>query len=176
MGTHLPPTRAEKEQREMSRLSASAEEKNIQEQKPDTNEADDGVELGKAESPDPEVPEQAKRRRFTAKYKLRILQESDACTEKGQLGALLRREGLYYSHLTTWRRQRDEGSLKGLAPKKRGRKPNKNRKSKREAQLEGEVRRLRKKLEQAEAIIDIQKKVAALLGNPIEGPESGENS
>jgi len=176
MGTHLPPTRAEKEQREMSRLSASAEEKNIQEQKPVTKEADDGVELPESESPDPEVPEQAKRRRFTAKYKLRILQETDECTEKGKLGALLRREGLYYSHLTTWRRQREEGSLKGLAPRKRGRKPNKNRKSKREAQLESENRRLRKKLEQAETIIEIQKKVAALLGNPIESPESDENS
>lgn len=177
MGTHLPPSRAEKEQREMSRLSASAEEK----QSPVTDEAQppeekSRVREGKPVSPDPEVPEQAKRRRFTAKYKLRILREADACTEKGQLGRLLRREGLYSSHLTTWRRQQEEGSLKGLAPKKRGRKPNQNRKSKREAQLESENRRLRKKLEQAEAIIDIQKKVAALLGNPIEGPESEENS
>lgn len=185
MGSHLPPSRAEKEQREMSRLSASAEEKQSQEQSPVTDTLHDGMEQpvdkkrvtkAKPESPDPEVPEQAKRRRFTAKYKQRILREADACTERGQLGALLRREGLYASHLTTWRRQCDEGSLKGLAPKKRGRKPSKNRKSKREAQLEGEVRRLRKKLEQAETIIEIQKKVAALLGNPIEGPESDENS
>jgi len=144
----------------MSRLSASAEEK----QSPVTDESQQPedksrVSEGKPMSPDPEVPEQAKRRRFSAKYKLRILREADACTEKGQLGRLLRREGLYSSHLTTWRRQQEEGSLKGLAPKKRGRKPNKNRKSKREAQLEGEVRRLRKKLEQAEAIIDIQKKL-----------------
>ena len=161
----------------MSRLSASAEEK----QSPVTDEPQQPedksrVSEGKPMSPAPIPPDQAKRHRFSAKYKLRILREADACTEKGQLGRLLRREGLYSSHLTTWRRQQEEGSLQGLAPKKRGRKPNKNRKSKREAQLEGEVRRLRKKLEQAEAIIDIQKKVAALLGNPIEDPESGENS
>ena len=127
-------------------------------------------------SPDPEVPEQAKRRRFSAKYKLRILQEADACTEKGQLGSLLRREGLYSSILSTWRRQREDGSLKGLTPKKRGRKPTKNPQSKRVTQLESEVRRLRKKLDQAEAIIEIQKKVAALLGNPINSPDNDENS
>ena len=184
MGSHLPPSRAEKEQREMSRLSASAEENKIQEQSPVTDELPDGMEQpvekkrvtkAKLESPDPEVPEQAKRRRFSAKYKLRILRKADACTEKGELGALLRREGLYASHLTTWRRQREEGSLKGLAPKKRGRKAKKSPQSKRVAQLEGEVRRLRQKLEQAEAIIDIQKKVAALLGIPMNSPESGEN-
>ena len=163
----------------MSRLSAEVEESQSQE---DTTgkrqDADATVDTTKTKpvSPDPEIPEKAKRRRFSANYKLRILREADGCTEKGQLGALLRREGLYSSHLTTWRRQREEGSLKGLAPKKRGRKPSKNRKSKREAQLEGDVRRLRKKLEQAETIIEIQKKVAALLGNPIEGPESEENS
>jgi len=166
----------------MSRLSAQVEENQSQDETVVTDkrrdEADAAVDTKKTKpvSPDPEVPEKAKRRRFSAKYKLRILREADGCTEKGQLGALLRREGLYSSHLTTWRRQRDEGSLKGLAPRKRGRKPSKNRKSKREAQLEGEVRRLRKKLEQAETIIEIQKKVAALLGNPIEGPESEENS
>ena len=126
-------------------------------------------------SPDPEVPEQAKRRRFSAKYKLRILREADACEATGQIGALLRREGLYSSHLTNWRRQRDEGSLKGLTPKRRGRKAKKSPQSKRVAQLEGEVLRLQRKLEQAEAIIDIQKKVGALLGIPMKGPESGEN-
>jgi transposase-like protein len=64
------------------------------------------------------------RRRFTAEYKLRILREADRCTESGQLGALLRREGLYSSHLSTWRQQRDEGTLVGLTPKRRGRKAN----------------------------------------------------
>jgi transposase len=128
------------------------------------------------ESPNPEVPEQAKRRRFSAKYKLNILHKADSCIEKGQLGALLRREGLYSSHLMTWRRQREEGSLQGLAPKKRGRKANPNRKSKRETQLEGEVRRLRRQLEQAETIIEIQKKVASLLGIPLKSSDSGDNT
>ena len=175
MGAHLPPTGAEKEQREMSRLSAIVEEKNDQEQKPVTNQADDGVKLGQPVSPDPEVPEQAKRRRFSPQYKLRILREADACTKRGKLGALLRREGLYASHLTTWRSQREEGSLKGLTPKKRGRKATKSPQTTRVAELEHENRRLRRKLEQAEAIIDIQKKVASLLGIPMNGPESGEN-
>jgi transposase-like protein len=122
-------------------------------------------------SPDPEVPEQAKRRRFSAKYKLRILREADACADKGQLGSLLRRESLYSSLLSTWRRQREDGSLKGLAPKKRGRKTTKNPQSKRVAQLDRKVRRLSKKLEQAEAIIE----VAALLGIPMNSPENDEN-
>src|SRR5712692_3500662 len=73
------------------------------------------------ERPDPEVPEKAKRRRFSAAYKLRIVREADACGQDGELGALLRREGLYSSHLATWRRQRDEGSLASLAPRRRGR-------------------------------------------------------
>jgi transposase-like protein len=72
--------------------------------------------------PDPEVPEKKRRRKFTAKYKLRILAEADSCAEPGQLGALLRREGLYSSNLTVWRRQREEGLLDALSPKKRGRK------------------------------------------------------
>jgi transposase-like protein len=168
----------------MSRLSPRAEENPIVDRPTGT---DDDVKQGEAEhvertnegpeeSPDPEVPEQPKRRRFTAKYKLDILRQADACKEKGELGRLLRREGLYSSHLTTWRRQLEDGSLKALAPKKRGRKPNPNRKSKREKQLEGEVRRLRKQLEQAETIIEIQKKVSTLLGIPLETPDSDENS
>ena len=74
-------------------------------------------------NPNPEVPEKAIRRRFTAAYKLQILEEAERCKEVGALGELLRREGLYSSHLTTWRRQRDEGALSGLEPKRRGRKP-----------------------------------------------------
>jgi transposase-like protein len=127
--------------------------------------------------PDPEVPECAKRRQFSPQYKLRILKEADACTEKGQLGALLRREGLYNSHLTTWRRSRQQGSLESLSPKKRGPKPKADKKKTREAQLESENRRLRKKLNQAEAIIEIQKKVYALLeANQDNADESNENS
>ena len=77
---------------------------------------------GQKQYPDPEVTPKAKRRRFSAEYKLRILAEADGCTQPGEIGALLRREGLYSSHLTTWRRQRDEGQLYGLTGKKRGRK------------------------------------------------------
>jgi transposase len=80
-------------------------------------------ELNTSKVPDPEVVPQAKRRRFNAEYKVRILEEADACSEPGEIGALLRREGLYSSHLTTWRRQREQGHLEGLSPKKRGRKP-----------------------------------------------------
>ena len=72
--------------------------------------------------PDPEVVVKAQRRRFTAEYKRRVLQEADACTQRGEVGALLRREGLYSSHLTTWRQQRQRGELQGLMPAKRGRK------------------------------------------------------
>ena len=168
----------------MSRRSPRAEENPIVDRPAGSDDDVKSVEAdhfertdkGPAESPDPEVAEKPKRRRFSAKYKLDILRQADACKEQGELGKLLRREGLYSSHLTTWRRQVEDGSLKALAPKKRGRKPDKDRKSKREVQLERENRRLRKKLEQAETIIEIQKKVAALLGNPIESPESDEKS
>ena len=110
--------------------------------------------------PNPEVAEKAVRRRFTAEYKLRILKEADACTKQGQVGALLRREGLYSSNLTAWRRRIDEG----LVPKKRGpvaRTPDPN--VRRIAQQERDIARLTHKLKQAELIIEVQKKVAALL-------------
>ena len=126
--------------------------------------------------PDPEVPPKAKRRRFTAKYKLRILKEAAKCTKPGQLGALLRREGLYSSHLTTWRLQRERGELEGLAPKKRGRKPKPvNPLASRVAELERENERLKKKLRQAETVIDVQKKVSEFLGIPLDnGTSEGE--
>ena len=76
----------------------------------------------KAEKPDPEVPEKKARRTFTAKYKLRVLAEIDKLADSGNIGKYLRREGLYSSHISTWSRQRDEGLLQGLSPKKRGRK------------------------------------------------------
>jgi len=124
-----------------------------------------GTRLSSSVVPDPEVAEKRPRRRFTAKYKLRILQEADNCSEPGQLGALLRREGLYSSHLTTWRRQRDKGILSGLTPKKRGRKNKpKNPLANQVARLEKENRKLRLKLKQAETIIDVQKKVSQMLG------------
>ena len=115
--------------------------------------------------PDPEVPEKARRRRFKAAYKLEILKAVDACSQPGEIGALLRREGLYSSHLSKWRQQRDAGALKGLWPRKRGRKARPvDRQAKRITQLERENERLRHKLEQAEMIIDVQKKLSRILG------------
>lgn len=125
---------------------------------------------------DPEVPEKARRRRFTAEYKLRVLQEADACGEPGEIGALLRREGLYSSHLVVWRRQREEGTLQGLMPRKRGRKPQqKNPLAKKVAELERKNRRLEKRLKQAEIIIDVQKKVSQILGVPLGDEPKGES-
>jgi transposase-like protein len=116
---------------------------------------------GERKMPDPEVSTKAKRRTFTAAYKQRILEEADRCTEPGELGALLRREGLYSSNLTTWRRQREAGGLAGLAPKKRGRK--KDEEATELAKLRRENERLRKQLDQAELIIAAQKKLAQAL-------------
>ena len=116
---------------------------------------------GERKMPDPEVSTKAKRRTFTAEYKRRILEEADRCTEPGEIGALLRREGLYSSHLTAWRRQREAGGLAGLTPKKRGRK--KDEEAAELARLRRENERLRKQLGQAELIIAAQKKLAQAL-------------
>lgn len=124
-------------------------------------------------APDPEVTERAKRRRFTAEYKLRILREADACKGHGDLGALLRREGLYSSHLATWRRQRDEITEAGLKARKRGPKPKAE--DPRVKQLERENLRLKRRLEQAETIIDFQKKLSKLLGIELKDPDSNGN-
>ncbi len=116
-------------------------------------------------TPDPEVPEKRPRRKFTAKYKLRILAEADVCTQPGQMGALLRREGLYSSNLTTWRQQREKGILQAMTPKKRGRKQKvKNPLANKVAQLEKENRRLQQKLKKADLIIEAQKKMSEILG------------
>jgi len=126
--------------------------------------------------PDPEVPEKKRRRKFTAKYKLSILAEADSCTDPGQLGALLRREGLYSSNLTTWRRQREQGLLHALSPKKRGRKKKKkNLLAEKVVQLERDNRRLQQKLKQAELIIEAQKKMSEILGIAQSLDESDEN-
>jgi transposase len=126
--------------------------------------------------PDPEVLEKPARRRFTASYKLAILKEAEACSERGEIGALLRREGLYSSHLTTWRGQRDQGSLSALAPAKRGRKAKaRNPLADEVARLERENRKLQKRLEQAEMIVEFQKKVADLLGIPLAKPPGEES-
>ena len=108
----------------------------------------------------PEVPERAKRRRFTAEYKLRIVQEADRCSA-GEQGALLRREGLYSSHLAAWRRQRDTGALAAFG-KKRGRKAKRSPEQEEIERLQREIGRLRRRVEQTEAIIAAQRKVAAL--------------
>jgi transposase-like protein len=119
------------------------------------------------------VLERAQRRRFSAEYKLRILAEADRCGP-GALGALLRREGLYSSHLTTWRRQREAGALAALAPHQRGPKakpvlPGQTRMH----ALERENAQLRERLAQAETIIEVQKKVSSLLGISLGSPQSG---
>ena len=124
--------------------------------------------------PDPEVVARPTRRRFTAADKLRILKLADACTAVGSLGALLRAEGRYASHLTTWRRQRTEGVLSALAPQKRGRKASARHPLHRENEiLRQENARLSTRLKQAELIIDVQKKVSQMLGLPLETPEEG---
>lgn len=128
-----------------------------------------------ATRPDPEVREKKPRRHFTTSYKLRILKEFDACTQPGEKGAFLRREGLYYSNICTWSRQREKGVLQGLTPKKRGRKVKEvNPLAKSVAQLERENRRLNEKLRQAETIIEVQKKISEILGIP--QPEGVEKS
>ena len=130
-------------------------------------------ERGPEGPPDPEVAERAKHRRFTAEYKLRILREADACKGDGDLGALLRREGLYSSHLSTWRRQRDEIAKAGLKARKRG--PKSKAVDPRVKQLERENLRLKRRLEQAETIIDFQKKLSKLLGIPLKPHDSDGN-
>jgi transposase len=132
--------------------------------------AEEGVEPGRAladvpRARNPEVPEKPVRRRFTAEYKLRILREAEACQRHGELGALLRREGLYSSHLTTWRQQRDQGALHALQAKRRGRKPQPiNPLAAENERLQRENERLATRLKQAETIIDVQKKVSEILG------------
>jgi transposase-like protein len=111
------------------------------------------------------VRSKAKRRFFTAEYKRKILQEADACAEPGQLGALLRREGLYSSHLVVWRRARQNGELAGLEPKKRGPKAAEvNPLAKQVAQQEREIARLKAENAKLQLICDVQKKVSQILG------------
>ncbi len=115
--------------------------------------------------PDPEVSEKRPRRRFTAQYKLRILEEADSDDKSCQIGVLLRREGLYSSNLSSWRRQRQKGLLQAMSPQKRGRKQKeRNPLSPQVGRLEKENQRLKEKLIKAEAIIDIQKKISDILG------------
>lgn len=120
-----------------------------------------------------EVLAKAERRRFTAEYKLKVLREADHCKQPGEMGALLRREGLYWSNLTTWRKQRQSGELAGLRGKGRGpKRREKNPLAERVRELERETLRLKRRAERAEKIVELQKKVSEILG--IELGESGE--
>jgi transposase len=122
----------------------------------------------------PEVVAKATRRRFPVDYKLKFLEQADRCQDSGQLGAVLRREGLYHSNLQLWRSQREQGILNGLTPRKRGRKPNPQSQLVEEnEQLKRQNQRLSKRLQQAEIIIEFQKKLSEVLGIPLEG-ESNE--
>jgi transposase len=123
--------------------------------------------------PDPELVEQAKRRKFTAEYKARILVEADACTRPGEVGELLRREGLYTSHLTYWRKQRKDGALKELG-KPRGRKPA----DKRDAQIAALTQRAERaeaELAKARRVIEVQGNLSALLEQML-GTDSASRS
>jgi len=120
-----------------------------------------------------EVTAKAKRRRFSAEEKLRILKEADACTKPGEQGALLRREGLYSSHLTEWRRARERGELDALSPKKRGRKAKElHPLEKKVAELQRSLEKAELRAKRAEALVELQKKVSELLG--IQLPKEGE--
>src|SRR5215470_18385925 len=116
---------------------------------------------------DVQVAAKPKRRTYSAEYKRRILKEADACATPGAVGALLRREGLYSSHLVMWRRARARGELAALAPKKRGRKPTPgDARDRRIAELERQLAEMTGRAERAEALVDAQKNLAALLGRP----------
>ena len=121
------------------------------------------------QEPEPQVVPKAERRRFNAEYKLRVLTEADKCSEHGQIGALLRREGLYSSQLATWRRQREQGKL----GQKRGRKPDPQAAEIKRLQQENE--RLQTRLDRAEHIIDAQKKLAQLLGTSLDETPNNAN-
>ena len=143
--THVPDETAERRAGERSSAGRSV----------------DGSSGTSASAPDPEVPAKATRRAFTAEYKMRILREADACRRPGDIGALIRREGLYSSHLVAWRRQREVGGLKSMHARKRGRvaKPE-NPLAEENRRLTRENEHLKKRLGQAEQIIAVQKKVS----------------
>ena len=129
--------------------------------------------LSEVGRPETEVTEKASRRRFTAAYKSRIVREAERCKNNGELGALLRREGLYSSLVSRWRRQAEQGGLVSLAPKKRGPVAKLvDERDKRIVQLERELAKERRRSERAEALVGVQKKVAELLGIAL--PESDE--
>ena len=150
---------------------------------PERSEADRSAAAAKAVAaaptvpprPNPEVVADAKRRTFTAEYKLRILSKADAvAAHPGAIGALLRSEGLYSSHLVTWRRERQAGILKGLTPHRRGPQSKRNPQEEEMQRLRRENQRLTEELRKAEIVIDVQKKVGTLLGWPLPKAAPGE--
>ncbi len=125
--------------------------------------------------PETEVPEKAERRRFSMAYKLDVLRRLDACRQPGEVGALLRAEGLYSSHLVLWRRQREEAAAAGLAAVRRGRKAGvTDARDVRIAELEKELSRVTARAERAEALVELQKKVSEILSIPL--PDTGRRS
>lgn len=126
-------------------------------------------------APDLEVRAVAKRRQFSAAYKLAVLEEVERLSEPGAIGALLRREGLYSSHLSVWRREREGGALEALG-RRRGRKTKLSAEQKRVAALEARCARLQRELDQAHTIIDVQKKLCTLLGLPTAASEENTGS
>lgn len=143
-------------------LATAAESKTVPGMQVDDSEG--GAETSEPR-PEPEVLERPTRRHYSARYKLRVLEQTDDLAE-GQIGAFLRREGLYWSIFATWRRQREEGTLAGLEPRVRGRKPSPaaNPEARRVRELEKEVDKLQVRLDQALLVLDIQKKVLSLCG------------
>jgi len=128
---------------------------------------------GPAALAETEVEAKAKRRRFTAEDKRRILREADRCTTPGAIGALLRREGLYSSSLSSWRKARDRGEVEGLTPRKRGPKAEPpDPRDKRLAEQAREIDKWRKRAERAEALVEVQKKLALLLGTTLDSEPS----
>jgi transposase-like protein len=121
-----------------------------------------------------EVVAKAERRRFTAEYKLRVLQEADRSNQPGEIGALLRREGLYWSNLITWRKQRTSGELAGLGKRRGAKRGEKNPLAERVRELERENGQLKRRAERAEGIVELQKKVSEILG--IELQKSAESN
>lgn len=116
---------------------------------------------------DTEVSSKPQRRRFTAEYRRRIVKEAAACTQPGEVGALLRKEGLYSSHLASWRRAAEKGELAALTPKKRGAKPKLDERDRKLVELRRELAKATARAERAELLVEIQKKVASVLGIPL---------
>jgi transposase len=134
------------------------------------------VMMSEARRPETEVAEKARRRRFSAEYKRRIVREAARCTKTGELGALLRREGLYSSQLSKWREQVEHGELAALGPKKRGPKAKPaDPRDKKIAQLERDNAKLAARAERAEALVEVQKKLSRLLGIALPN-DDGEKS